>query len=61
MIGLCIQYIIYLSSILKNTDDYSRYTKILNFGFLVIYDYMYKYIVDSNLVSKLMHINTVAP
>lgn len=34
-------YIIYLSSILKNMNDYSRYKKeILNFSFLVIYEYM---------------------
>lgn len=33
-------YIIYLSSILKNMNDYSKYKKILNFSFLVIYEYM---------------------
>ena len=41
-------YIIYLSSILKNTVvDYSRNTLILSYSFLVIYEYMYKYIVDA--------------
>lgn len=41
-------YIIYLSSILKNTAvDYSRNTLILSYSFLVIYEYMYKYIVDA--------------
>lgn len=58
MIGL---YIIYLSSILKNTNDYSSNALILKYSFLVIYEYMFKYIVDAffSLNSK-MHINKVA-
>lgn len=38
-------YVIYLSSILKNTDEYLRNTLILSYSFLVIYEY--KYIVDA--------------
>lgn len=50
-------HIIYLSSILKNMDDYSG-NSILNDSLLVIYKYMYKYIVDV-FCEQQMHINTV--
>lgn len=50
-------YVIYLSSILKNTDEYLRNTLILSYSFLVIYEY--KYIVDA-FFEQQMHINTMA-